>query len=224
MTSTGKLTLKLKPTSVLHPANIENEALKKQVEKLNLENLVLRAKLSELQEKMEMEIADLKDRLADETNPKCRGFWENRVGELTLQNMLLEDRNDRIIELLTEKQLEELKASDEEAAEEDDDESVCSHCPSDMSEDCGCEHCKECGGCRQCNECSCENDIYEVDGEIRSKPKVSCYGGCGKLFSMDNEDLFEHDCECDECEEGNCRQCDGCGICDDCFAKGKRNQ
>lgn len=165
----GKLSLKLKTTSVLHPANIENEALKKQVEKLNLENLVLRAKLSEA--------------------------------------------------LVA---LAERKASDEEA--KDDDESVCSHCPSDMSEDCGCEHCKECGGCRQCNECSCENDIYEVDGVIRSKPKVSCYGGCGKLFSMDNEDLFEHDCECDECEEGNCRQCDGCGICDDCFAKGKRNQ
>jgi ribosomal protein L12E/L44/L45/RPP1/RPP2 len=174
MTSTGKISLKLKTTSVLHPANIENEALKQQVKHLNMENLVLRARLSEA--------------------------------------------------LVALAECKKAAPAPEEAAEEDDDESVCSHCPSDLSEDCECEHCKECGGCRQCNECSCENDIFEVDGVIRSKPKVSCYGGCGKLFSMDNEDLFEHDCECDECEEGNCRQCDGCGFCDDCWAKGKRNQ
>jgi hypothetical protein len=201
MTSTGKLTLKFKPTSALHPANIENEALKKEnealkescgvkrknldafkkivedqtkeIEKLNLENLVLRAKLSETQEHHEMVVADLKDRLADETTPAHRGWWENRVGELTLQNWNLEKRNDFIIELLTEKQLGELKARDEEEAKDDeeDDESVCSHCPSDMSEDCGCEHCKECGGCRQCAECLCENDITIVNGEYRSTPK-----------------------------------------------------
>ena len=97
MTSTGKLSLKFKQP------NAEIEALKKRIEELEEEN------------------EDIKDRLADETNPKCRGFWENRVGELTLQNMLLEDRNDRIIELLTEDQLEELKASDKEAKDDDED-------------------------------------------------------------------------------------------------------
>ena len=171
MTSTGKLSLKLKPTSAYHPANIENAELKKQLEKMNLENLVLRARISEAQEKHEMVVADLKDRLSDETTPAHRGWWENRVGELTLKNYELEKRNDFIIELLTEKQLGELKARDEEAAEEDDDESVCSHCPSDMSEDCECRKCEECGGCRQCAECLCENDITIVNGEYRSKPK-----------------------------------------------------
>ena len=206
----GKLSLKLKTTSVLHPANIENEALKKQVEKLNLENLVLRARLSEAL----VALAERKD--------CCDACNVNFLDEEITKYKLAPESDYWLCQSCHHQAKLDLQA--QQYDDEDDDESVCSHCPSDMSEDCGCEHCKECGGCRQCNECSCENDIYEVDGEIRSKPKVSCYGGCGKLFSMDNEDLFEHDCECDECEEGNCRQCDGCGICDDCWAKGKRTE
>jgi hypothetical protein len=206
----GKLSLKLKTTSVLHPANIENEALKKQVEQLNMENLVLRAKLSEAL----VALAERKD-CCDACNVN---FLDEEIDKFKLA-----PESDYWLCQSCHHQAK-LDQQAQQYHDEDDDESVCSHCPSDMSEDCGCEHCKECGGCRQCNECSCENHIYEVNGEIRScrKEFIPCYGGCGKLFSTENEDLWENDCECDECEEGNCRQCDGCGICDDCWGKGKR--
>ena len=73
-------------------------------------------------EELKIDNVDLKSRLADETSPTHRGFWENRVGELTLKNMQLEERNDYIIDLLTEDQVEELMRMDKEKQEQEEEE------------------------------------------------------------------------------------------------------
>jgi hypothetical protein len=93
--------------------------------------------------------------------------------------------------MATKAQWTQLKPKEEEQ-EDDDNESVCSHCPSECS-DCDCEQCEECGGClgSNCNECSCENDFYEVNGEIRS---------CRK------EDRV---CACKWDEDETCEKCKG---------------
>ena len=213
MTSTGKLSLKFKQPNLFQA---QNEALKKRIE--------------ELEEKID----ELKSRLADETSPTCRGFWENRCGELQLQNMLLEQRNDQILELLTDRQVEELQAIDK--AEKDDDED--SNDEMDKIE--AAEYDKGC--CRKCGEVQSgkvwkngewvDHDCYtrtlKADGTYDEVPCddeddiIPCNGGCGKKFSLSNDETFQHECECDECEEGECRQCFGCATCDVCFAKGYR--
>jgi len=114
--------------------------MKESLEKAH-EKVALKTKLAET---LKEEVADLTERLADDSNPKQVGFWEAQYGELTLQNHLLkkelatlrrvsetlyakrqeenmelEARNDFIIDLLTEDQVEELMARDKEAEEEE---------------------------------------------------------------------------------------------------------
>ena len=86
MTSTGKISLKLKSKTAQ-----ENEELKKRIEQLEMEN------------------ADLKSRLADETT--SREWLENRVSELTSKNQNLEKR---IVELLSEQQSKTCKEAQRE--------------------------------------------------------------------------------------------------------------
>lgn len=73
-----------------------------------------RAEFEELKEQLEDKIEELKERLADESSPKRVGWWENRCGEKELQIWTLQKRNNRIIELLTEDQVEELMRLDAE--------------------------------------------------------------------------------------------------------------
>jgi preprotein translocase subunit SecF len=87
MTSTGKISLKLKSKTAQ-----ENEELKKRIEQLEMEN------------------ADLKSRLADETT--SREWLENRVSELTSKNQNLEKR---IVELLSEQQSKTCEVSDSDS-------------------------------------------------------------------------------------------------------------
>jgi septal ring factor EnvC (AmiA/AmiB activator) len=96
--STGKLNLKFKSVKSLE------EQLQQAKDKI---------------EELEDRIEELKEHLEDESSPKRVGWWENRCFEAALKIWKLEQRNDRIIELLTEDQVEELKRLD---AEDEDDE------------------------------------------------------------------------------------------------------
>lgn len=91
--STGKLNLKFKSVKSLE------EQLQQAKDKI---------------EQLEDRIEELKEHLEDESSPKRVGWWENRCGEKELQIWTLEKRNNRIIELLTEDQVEELMRLDAE--------------------------------------------------------------------------------------------------------------
>lgn len=91
--STGKLNLKFKSVKSLE------QQLQEAKDKI---------------EQLEDRIEELKEHLADESSPKRVGWWENLCGEKELQIWTLQKRNNRIIELLTDDQVEELMRLDAE--------------------------------------------------------------------------------------------------------------